>query len=136
LVRIKRLQGVLQWQVETGYDRRLADAHQHLRELDQSIELLRERHQKIVRLKREAYQSFEGYEAPFRQTVTRLDAMLLRIGATMMQQASYLEKAAVRELDRRRRKLADYRVKARFALAESYDRGGLAAAPGRARDAA
>jgi hypothetical protein len=120
--RIKRLQGVLQWQVETGYDRRLADAHQHLRELDQSIELLRERHQKIVRLKREAYQSFEGYEAPFRQTVTRLDAMLLRIGATMMQQASYLEKAAVRELDRRRRKLADYRVKARFALAESYDR--------------
>lgn len=120
--RIKRLQGVLRWQVETGYDRRLAAAHQHLQELDQSIEELRTQHQKIVRLKREAHQSFEGYEAPFRQTVTRLDGLLLRISATMTQQASYLEKAAVRELDRRRRKLADYRVKARFALAESYDR--------------
>lgn len=120
--RIKRLQGVLRWQVETGYDRRLTDAHRHLRELDESIEQLRAQHQKIVRLKREAYQSFEGYQAPFRQSATRLDALLLRIGATMAQQASYLEKAAVRELDRRRRKLADYRVKARFALAESYDR--------------
>lgn len=120
--RIKRLQGALRWQVETGYDGRLKDGHRHLQELDQAIAQLQAQHQKIVRLKREAYQSFEGYEAPFRQMVTRLNNLQLQVKAVMMQQASYLEKTAIRELDRRRRKLADYRVKARFALAESYDR--------------
>ncbi|HEX5056295.1 MAG TPA: tetratricopeptide repeat protein [Gammaproteobacteria bacterium] len=120
--RIKRLQGVLQWQVNTGYDNRLKAAYVHLKDLDQSIGDLRVEHQKIVRLKREAYQSFEGYEAPFRQMATRLNGLLQGIRAAMLQQAAYLEKAAVGELDRRRRKLADYRVKARFALAESYDR--------------
>ncbi|HEY3486696.1 MAG TPA: hypothetical protein VGL10_01405, partial [Gammaproteobacteria bacterium] len=120
--RIKRLQGVLRWQVDTEYDRRLGMAHQHLRELDQAIAALHAEHQKVVRLKREAYQSFEGYEAPFRRMVTRVNSLQVQITAAMLQQASYLEKTAVRELDRRRRKLADYRVKARFALAESYDR--------------
>jgi hypothetical protein len=122
IVRIKRLQGALRWQVDTGYDGRLRNAHQHLQELDQAIILMQGQHQKIVRLKREAYQSYEGYEAPFRQTVTRLNGLQSQIGAAMEQQALYLEKTAVRELERRRRKLADYRVKARFALAESYDR--------------
>jgi hypothetical protein len=120
--RLARLQGTLSWQIETDYDRRLEKAHQHLAELDKLIEDLREQHQVIVRMKREAYQSYEGYEVPFRRTNSRLTALNTSISATMQQQAGYLEKVAVRELDRRRRKLADYRVKARFALAESYDR--------------
>jgi hypothetical protein len=120
--RIKRLQGALRWQVDIDYDRRLAAAHQHLKELDQSIVSMQEQYQKIARFKREAYQSFEGYEAPFRRMVTRISAMQPRIVAAMLQQAAYLEKTAHAELDRRRRKLTDYRVKARFALAESYDR--------------
>jgi hypothetical protein len=120
--RLRRLQGALRWQIDTDYDRRLATAHAHLKELDASIVELRAQHQRIVRFKREAYQSYEGYETPFRRMGTQLSNLLNRVQAVMLQQAQYLEKVAVRELERRRRKLADYRIKARFALAESYDR--------------
>lgn len=120
--RLQRLQGMLRWQMETDYDTRLALAHRHLRELDSLLDGLRAQHQRVVRFKREAYQSFEGYDAPFQRLHTRLQSLRTRIQGVMEQQARYLEKVAVKELDRRRQKLADYRVKARFALAESYDR--------------
>lgn len=120
--RLQRLQGALSWQLDTDYDRRLAEAHKNLGELDRALKKLQEQHQKVVRFKREAYQSYEGYEIPFQRLRTRLQATRTRIEGVMAQQAAYLEKVAVKELDRRRRKLADYRVKARFALAESYDR--------------
>jgi hypothetical protein len=120
--RLQRLQGVLHWQMATDYDNRLAAAHRHLRELDGLLEGLRAQHQRVVRFKREAYQSFEGYDIPFQRLQTRLQSLRTRVQGIMAQQARYLEKVAVKELDRRRQKLADYRVKARFALAESYDR--------------
>lgn len=120
--RLARLQGVLGWQIDTDYDRRLAVTYQHLSELDALLEKLTEQHRLIVKMKRAAYQSFEGYEVPLRRYNTALNQLIRRIGAVMNQQARYLEKVAVRVLDRRRQKLVDYRVKARFALAESYDR--------------
>ncbi len=120
--RVKRLQGALQWRIGTSYDTRLDTAHKHLRELDELIMKLRQQHERVVRFKREAYQSYEGYEVPFRRATTKLQALNNRIEGVKLQQARFLEKVAVKELDRRRKKLADYRVKARFALAESYDR--------------
>lgn len=120
--RLQRLQGMLRWRMESDYDTRLAIAHKNLRELDSLLDDLQAQHQKVVRFKREAHQSFEGYEIPFQRLRTRLQSLRTRIQGVMEQQARYLEKVAVKELDRRRQKLADYRVKARFALAESYDR--------------
>ena len=120
--RLARLQGVLTWQIENDYDRRLKVSYQHLQELDALIKKLQEKHQVISIMKREAYQSFEGYTSPFQRANTKLQSLRNRLSAAMQQQARYVEKVAVRELDRRRAKLAKYRVKARFALAESYDR--------------
>jgi hypothetical protein len=40
----------------------------------------------------------------------------------MARQGKLLEAMAVNELDARRKRLEDYQIKARFALAESYDR--------------
>lgn len=120
--RVARMQGALSWQIETDYDRRLKESYKHLKELDQLIQRLQQKHQVIAIMKREAYQSFEGYQVPLQRLSTKLRTLNTRLVAAMQQQARYLEKVAVRELDRRRKKLAEYRVKARFALAESYDR--------------
>ncbi|MBA3580822.1 MAG: hypothetical protein H0W44_00045 [Gammaproteobacteria bacterium] len=120
--RLARLKGRIFWSLNTEYDTRLAQTHQHAKELDQLLATLRAQHAVIVRLKKEAYQSYDGYQAPFQRNATSLQSMLTRIDGVMDQQARYLEKVTVMELDRRRQKLADYRVKARFALAESYDR--------------
>ena len=40
----------------------------------------------------------------------------------MAKQGRVLETMAINELDRRRKRLEEYQIKARFALAESYDR--------------
>lgn len=40
----------------------------------------------------------------------------------MARQGRVLEKMAINELDKRRKRLEEYQIKARFALAESYDR--------------
>lgn len=120
--RLQRIKGVLYWNIYTEFENRLDKAYQHVSDLDRSIEHLKQQQAKVTRLKREAYQSYEGYDTPFRRLDTRLAELKRRIAATMEQQGKYLEKRAVLELDQRRKKLADYQVKARFALAESYDR--------------
>jgi hypothetical protein len=40
----------------------------------------------------------------------------------MARQGRVLEQMAINELDKRRKRLEEYQIKARFALAESYDR--------------
>ncbi|HEY9051008.1 MAG TPA: hypothetical protein VIQ03_05650, partial [Gammaproteobacteria bacterium] len=45
-----------------------------------------------------------------------------KLNAVMARQGRMLETLSINELDRRRKRLEEYQVKARFALAESYDR--------------
>lgn len=122
LLRVERMKGALYWNIYTQFEERLDRAYHNLADLEHSIEDLKRREASVIRFKREAYQSYEGYEMPFRRLDTRLSELKRHLVATQEQQGRYLEKRAVLELDQRRKKLADYQVKARFALAESYDR--------------
>jgi hypothetical protein len=45
-----------------------------------------------------------------------------KVDVLMARQGHLLEVMAVNELTRRRERLAEYQIKARFALADSYDR--------------
>lgn len=119
--RIARLEGVVTWRLDTEFDTRLDRAYRDLAELDALLQRAEDTRRRVERAKRAAYQSFEGYALPFNRMTGRLAALAVRAEALMAQQAQFLEKAAVRVLDQRRKKLVDYRVKARFALAESYD---------------
>lgn len=122
LARIHRLKGVLHWNIHTDYHRRLTEAYTHLRELDQAIQRLDEIYASFVRTRQAATQSYEGYE----DTLRRLKARAVRAQETitrlMARQGSLMEAMAIEELDRRRQRLEEYQVKARFALADSYDR--------------
>ena len=122
IYRTHRLQGVLDWQQHTDYDARLDHAHRELAQLNRSINQLENQHARVVRFKREAYQSFEGYDNQLRRTITKINALRTRILSVKAQQGRYLEKVTVNELDLRRENLANYISKARFAMAESYDR--------------
>lgn len=120
--RVKRLRGVIMWNVNTEYDQRLTDAYNHLTSLDEIIENLKLRHQSFIRTRQAATQSYEGYTIPIRQLRTRLFSAQRKLKGVMAKQGRVLETMAVNELDRRRKHLEDYQIKARFALAESYDR--------------
>ncbi len=120
--RVARLKGVLHWRVQSEYDQRLTDAYNNLISLDEIIKELKTRYNSFIRTRQAATQSYEGYTIPIRQSRTRLFSAQRKLKGIMAKQGRILETMAINELDRRRKRLEDYQIKARFALAESYDR--------------
>lgn len=120
--RINRLKGVVEWQVNENYHQRLTRAYKEMQTLDTYINSLNQSYQSFIRTRQAATQSYEGYDIPIRQLKTRIQAMQFKVDGVMARQGRMIEMMAVNELERRRNQLEEYQVKARFALAESYDR--------------
>ncbi|HEY8555018.1 MAG TPA: hypothetical protein VIL43_10815 [Burkholderiales bacterium] len=121
LERVARLRGVIHFRIRTEYDARLTEAYKHLQELDAVIAALKERHRSFVRTRQAAKQSYEGYDALV-QLRGRVRAAQERVDALQARQGRLLETMAIDELEKRVRRLEEYQVKARFAMADSYDR--------------
>jgi hypothetical protein len=122
LERMQRLKGVLNWRINSEYDQRLTDAYNNLIALDKIIDRMKIRYHSFRRTRQAATQSYEGYTIPIRQFRTRLFDAQRKLKGIMAKQGRLLETMAINELDLRRKRLEEYQIKARFALAESYDR--------------
>lgn len=120
--RIRRLRGILHWNIYTDYDRRFTEAHKHLRDLNQVVDKLKKQYTAFVRTRQAATQSYEGYDDGIRRLRSRIRAAGETVDELMARQGHLLETMAVEELTRRRERLAEYQIKARFAMADSYDR--------------
>jgi Flp pilus assembly protein TadD len=120
--RIARLQGVLTFILRTEYDERLSRFDRHLRELQDSVDLLNAQYEAYVRVRQAAVHSYSGYEKPIGRLRTRVSEAQVRIERLMARQGHMLERVAVRELELRQKRLARYHDQARYALADSYDR--------------
>jgi len=119
--RIARLKGVLHWRIYTQYNTRLTEAYKHLRELDGAVAEAKKRYDAFVRTRQAATQSYEGYDV-LRQFRVRVREAQERVNTLMSRQGHMLEIMAINELEQRSRRLEEYQVKARFAMADSYDR--------------
>jgi hypothetical protein len=120
--RIKRLRGVIEWHIHTEYDQRFTDAHKNLRALNQVVDQLKEQYTSFVRTRQAATQSYEGYDDVIRSQRLLIQAAGDKVRQLMARQGHMLEMMAVNELAKRRERLEEFQVKARFALADSYDR--------------
>jgi lipopolysaccharide biosynthesis regulator YciM len=120
--RIARLRGVLHWNIYTEYDRRFTEAHTHLRDLNGEVERLKRQYAAFVRTRQAATQSCEGYDDLIRRQRSRIRAAREKVGDLMARQGNMLETLAVNELTARRERLAEFQIKARFGMADSYDR--------------
>ena len=120
--RIQRLRGVMTWEIRTGYDQRFTDAHKHLRDLNRDVDRMKARYAAFVRTRQAATQSYEGYDEPIRRLRYLVREAGQKVKVLMERQGHLLEVMAVNELTRRRERLAEFQIKARFALADSYDR--------------
>jgi hypothetical protein len=120
--RIRRMRGVLDWNIHTSYDQRLTEAHQNLRELNEVVEMLNRQYTAFVRTRQAATQSYEGYDETIRRQRLRIQAAQETAKVLLARQGHMLEIMAVHELSSRRDRLDEFQVKARFALADSYDR--------------
>ena len=120
--RIKRLRGVLCWNMYTEYDHRVTLAYRHLRELQSEIDRMKGEYSSFVRTRQAATQSYEGYDEVIRSLSERIASARKNVEALKSRQGKILETMAVAELTRRRDRLEQLQVTARFAMADSYDR--------------
>ena len=120
--RIERLKGAIQWNITTNYHARLTEAFDHLAALDKDIAALQENYASFVRTRQAATQSYQGYDEQIRRLGIKTGNALTTVNTLMARQGNLLEVMAVNELVRRRQKLEEYQVQARFAMAENYDR--------------
>jgi tetratricopeptide (TPR) repeat protein len=126
--RIRRLKGLLTWNLETRYHERLTEAHRHLRELDRDVDALAATYEAFVRTRQAATHSYVGYEIPIEGLRGRVGDAQGRLGVLLARQGHVLETVAIRELEARRERLEAYQNQARFAFADSYDRAAKAQA--------
>ncbi len=75
-----------------------------------------------MRTRQAATQSYEGYDDAIRRQRHLIKTAGETVGELMARQGHMLEVMAVGELSRRRERLAELQIKARFAMADSYDR--------------
>jgi tetratricopeptide (TPR) repeat protein len=120
--RIARLQGVITFALRTEYHDRLDVFARHLRDLADSIEVLRAQHVEFVRARQAAVHSYEGYDTQIGRLRTRVGEALGEVNLLMARQGRLLELVAIDELVARRERLETYEDQARYALADSYDR--------------
>lgn len=120
--RIARVRGTLTWRLRTEYHERLTLAHEHLRELNAVIAAMTKQYQSFVRTRQAATHSYVGYDVSIGRLRERVDSALEKVNRLMARQGHLLETVAIHELQVRRERLVDYQAKARFAVADSYDR--------------
>lgn len=120
--RLQRLKGLLAWTLETEYHDRLTKFDQNLRGLDAAMAVLQQQYDQYVRARQAATHSYMGYETPISRLRARVSESVQKVDLLMARQGRLLEVVAINELIARRGRLENYRDKARFALADSYDR--------------
>jgi predicted negative regulator of RcsB-dependent stress response len=120
--RLQRVKGVLTWRLRTEYHERLTQAHEHLRELNADVAVLKTRYDAFVRTRQAAMHSYVGYDIPIDRLRTRVRDALQQVDTLMARQGQLIETVAVNELKARGQRLEVYQTQARYAVADSYDR--------------
>ncbi|MDH3532020.1 MAG: tetratricopeptide repeat protein [Gammaproteobacteria bacterium] len=122
MLRVRRLKGLLTWTLETEYHARLTTFDRNLRALDDAMAIVQRQYDQYVRGRQAATHSYVGYEVPIKQLRAKVRNAVETIDRLMARQGHLLEFVAVEELIARRSRLENFGDKARFALADSYDR--------------
>ena len=120
--RLNRIKGLVIFDLETQYHERFTEFDRNLRGLDETMAVAQTEYDEYVRSRQAATHSFEGYDKPMTRLRADVHQSVERIDRLMARQGYLLEVVAIDELIARREHLENYGDKARFALADSYDR--------------
>jgi len=120
--KIDRLKGVIQWNIETQYQERFTKADKNLRLLNTHVTKMDDDYASFVRTRQAASQSFIGYDDQIRQLKNRIRFAEEKIKLLLARQGHMLELMSINELSNRRKRIEELQIKARFSIAESYDR--------------
>ncbi|RZV37394.1 MAG: tetratricopeptide repeat protein [Chromatiales bacterium] len=120
--RLERIKGLVFFTLETEYHERFTEFDRNLRGLDDAMAVAQAEYDEYVRSRQAATHSYVGYDKPMGRLRADVQQAVDRIDRLMARQGHLLELVAIDELMARREHLENYGDKARFALADSYDR--------------
>ncbi len=122
------LKGVLWWRLDADYRYRLWQARRNLAELDRGLAATAELSASARLARADRPVELETEQMRIAALQPRIEAMQARIDAVLQRQETHLQAMIADELEAQKRRLASYRIQARFALATIYDRTAVAAA--------
>jgi len=120
---------VLLWKLDAAWRVRSWQTSRSLRDLNAAIYDARTRESASGRAREGAPERNAALGARVGALSPRVDALLARVGEAKVAQAYRLADIAVRELEDQRKRLDEYAVQARYALATIYDRAAATDAP-------
>jgi hypothetical protein len=121
--------GVLMWKLDAAWKVRTWQTSRALRDLNASVYDARTRETASGRAREGAPERNAALGARVGSLAPRVDALTLRVENAKGAQARRLADIAVRELEEQRRRLDEYSIQARYALATIYDRAAAGNAP-------
>jgi tetratricopeptide (TPR) repeat protein len=124
--RAARLRGALTWRLDSEYHERLTTAHVHLSELNAHVDALTRQYDAFVRTRQAATHSYVGYDVQIGRLRERVGDALQRVDLLMARQGHMIETVAINQLNARRERLVAQQTRARYAVADSYDRASRA----------
>lgn len=123
--KIALLKGVLQWKLDKEFKARLWETRRDVRQTGEALVDSQRSRRRVDESMRNEPLQFEALNARVASLSPRIDAMRLRVQKIMAHQRSFLQHAAVDELQAQKQRLDTYTVQARFALATIYDRSAI-----------
>jgi hypothetical protein len=124
--KLRRLGGVLLWDMAMQYHERLWELKKALATIEQGLDEANRRQQNLGDAPAAVAGLIDGFTRRIRQARERLPAIERRIAALRSEQARQLEALAVAELERQKQRLATYLTQARFSIAQIYDQASRA----------
>jgi tetratricopeptide (TPR) repeat protein len=128
--RIDRLRGLIFWSMYSSFDQRLIAAQANFSRLDSAMKKLSHQYDRYVLIRAATSESFTGYDNLLATLDKRIEGVRGEIESVAKRQGQLLEEMAVNELVKRRKKIREMQVKARFAMADSFDRATMKKASG------
>ncbi len=120
--KLRLVKGVLYWDLHQAFRERLHTQRRALRALDRELEEANTRWLRLQQARAAAPMTTGDHAARIDALTQRLGDLRQRLMAASRAQQDLLGDLAVHELQTQRRRLADYEVQARFALAAIHDR--------------
>ena len=118
----KRIRGMLLWQIDQEYKKRLSNAQQSLADLDPLLEKSRGGRLALQETRLNGPTGFEGFQTRINTQRNRISKTLARTTQTRLTQGRHVEQLAIRELEAQKKRIDVYVIQARYALAQTYDR--------------
>ena len=119
--KIQLLKGVLQWELEREFKRRLRSVRRNLNDAGEALVVTQRSRRKIDETMRNEPLHFANLSERVDSLAPRIEGMKIRVDDALADQRAYLQSIAVGELQAQKQRLDIYTLQARFALAAIYD---------------